>query len=137
MAKRFYKKGNMSALSKLLVGTLISLASILVFAVIFGALAMMFRDVTGRIPLFALLTVIFSGVAAGAVVSRLITEGNLPFSILVALMTSLIMMLIGIVAGGGSVSFSVFLNFLIFMGVFGLAAYLFKKRERRMKKFKM
>jgi hypothetical protein len=47
------------------------------------------------------------------------------------------MMLIGIIAGGGAVSVSVFLNLLIFMGVFGLSAYLFKKREGRMKKFKM
>lgn len=137
MAKRFYKKGNMSALSKLLLGTLMSLASVLLFSVIFGAAAMLFRDVTGRIPLFALLTVIFSSFAAGVAVSRLIADGSLPLSLLIALMSALIMMLIGIIAGGGSVSVSVFLNLLIFMGVFGLSAYLFKKREGRMKKFKM
>ena len=138
MAKRFYKKGNMGALSKLLTGTLISLASIVVFAVIFGLVAMMFKDATGRIPLFALMTVIFSGGVAGALVSRFITEGKLGFSLLVALLTSLIMMLVGVIAGGGSVSGAVFLNFLIFVGVFGLSSYLFRKREKSFgRKFKI
>jgi hypothetical protein len=137
MAKRFYKKSNMGALTQLAVGALISIGAVLVFSALFGAVAMMFRDVTGKIPLFAMMTVIFSGAVAGAVVSRFITDGKLGISLLIALLSSLILMLIGIIAGGGTVSASVFLNFLIFIGIFGISAYLFRKREKNFKKFRM
>ena len=134
MAKRFYKKSNMSALSKLAIGALISILSLLAFAVIFGIVAMMFQDVTGKIPLFSIMTVILSGAVAGAIVSRFITDGNLGFSLLTALFASLVLMLLGVIMGGGAVSVSVFLNFLIFIGVFGLSSYIFKKREKNFKR---
>lgn len=129
MGKRFYKKGDLGTLSRLAIGALICASCILLFAAVFGAIAISLEDATAKIPLFSMLTLILSAVASGIAVSRSVGGGKIVFSMLTALFTSLVFILIGIIAGG-SVSWAVFLNFLIFIGVFTLAAYLFRKRER-------
>lgn len=130
MGKRFYKKGDLGTLSRLAIGALICASCILLFAAVFGAIAISLEDTTAKIPLFSMLALILSAVASGIAVSRSVGGGKIVFSMLTALFTSLVFILIGIIAGGGSVSGAVFLNFLIFIGVFTLAAYLFRKRER-------
>lgn len=130
MAKKFYKKDNMGTLSRLAVGTLICACSIVIISTVFGAVATSLEDTTAKIPLFAMLTLILSAILSGGVVSRTVADGRVIFSMLIALLTSLIFILIGIIVGGGAVSGAVFLNFLIFVGVFTLAAYLFRKREK-------
>ena len=45
MKKRYYKENSLGALTKLALGTGISILSIIVFSVIFGALAMLFQNI--------------------------------------------------------------------------------------------
>ena len=113
------------------------MAALLLFSAIFSGIAMMTDDAAAKIPLFAILTLILSAAVGGAVSTRTVSDGRLSLALLSALLASLIFMLIGTIVGKGHLPFSVFLNFAIFVGVFGLSSYLFKKRDGgRKKRFK-
>jgi fructose-specific phosphotransferase system IIC component len=111
------------------------MASLLVFAVIFGAIALLSQDVSARIPAFAIATVVVSAIVAGAVVSRTVSDGKVYLALLQSLLAALIFMLIGAIVGEGALPFSVFLNFMIFTGAFTLSAYIFRKRDKFNGKF--
>ena len=130
MKKKFYKKSNISGIGRLFIGSGIAMGSLLIFAVILGGVAMLFEDVSAKIPTFAIITIIISAIVGGAVVSRTVNEGKTSLSLLSALMAALIFMLIGAIIGDGALPFSVFLNFIIFVSTFTLSAYLTRKRER-------
>lgn len=134
MKKRYHKESNLNAISKLAVGTGISLFSILTVSVIFGAIAMAFPNVTGMIPPFSILTIVFSALLSGALVSRFVSNGNTGLSVLIFLMCALLLMLIGTIVGKGTLPISVFLNFLIFLGTATLSSYIFRKRERAIRR---
>ena len=130
MQRKFYKKSNISGLGKLFIGAGIAVASLLLFTILFGAAALLFEDVSAVIPAFAMATVIVSSIVSGGIVTRKVSEGNVSLSFLSSMMASLLFMLIGAIISGGALPFSVFLNFLIFVGAFTLSAYLLRKRER-------
>ena len=136
MQRKFYKKTDISAIKRLFLGAVIAMAARLLFSAIFSGIAMLTDDAAAKIPLFAILTLILSAAVGGAVSTRTVSDGRLSLALLSALLSSLIFMLIGTIVGKGHLPLSVFLNFIIFIGVFGLSAYLFKKRERgRRRKF--
>ena len=136
MQRKFYKKTDISAIKRLFLGAVIAMAALLLFSAIFSGIAMLTDDAAAKIPLFAILTLILSAAVGGAVSTRTVSDGRLSLALLSALLSSLIFMLIGTIIGKGHLPLSVFLNFIIFIGVFGLSAYLFKKRERgRRRKF--
>ena len=130
MKGKFYKKSNIGGIGKLFIGAGIAMASLLIFAVIFGAVALLFEDVSAMIPRFAIITVVVSAIMGGGIATRTVAEGKISMSILSSLLASLIFMLVGTIIGGGALPFSVFLNFIIFVGAFTLSAYLLRKREK-------
>ena len=130
MKGKFYKKSNIGAVSKLFICAGIAMGAFLIFTLVFSSVALLFEDVSAVIPGFAIATVVVSAIVGGAVVTRTIGEGKLSLALLSSLMASLIFMLIGVIIGGGKLPFSVFLNFIIFVGAFTLSAYLLRKREK-------
>ena len=130
MKKKFYKKSDIGVIGRLFIGAGVAIGAMLIFAVMFGAIAMLFEDVAAKIPIFAMATVVASAIVGGAVVSRAVNDGRTSLSLLSSLMAALILMLVGAIIGGGALPFSVFLNFIIFVGTFTLSAYLTRKRER-------
>jgi hypothetical protein len=135
MKKKIYRKSDIGVIAKLFIGAGIAMASLLVFAVIFGAIALLSQDVSARIPAFAIATVVVSAIVAGAVVSRTVSDGKVYLALLQSLLAALIFMLIGAIVGEGALPFSVFLNFMIFTGAFTLSAYIFRKRDKFNGKF--
>lgn len=130
MKRKFYKKSNTNAISKLFISAGIAMASLLIFTLIFSAVALLFEDVSSVIPGFAIATIVVSAIVGGAVVTRTFGEGKISLSLLSSLLAALIFMLVGVIIGGGKLPFSVFLNFVIFVGAFTLSAYLLRKREK-------
>ena len=129
MKGKFYKKSNIGAVSKLFICAGIAMGAILIFTLVFSSVALLFEDVSAVIPGFAIATVVVSAIVGGAVVTRTIGEGRLSLALLSSLMASLIFMLVGVIIGG-KLPFSVFMNFIIFVGAFTLSAYLLRKREK-------
>ena len=129
MRGKFYKRTDISTVKRLFFGAGIAMAALVLFSAIFSGIAMLTDDAAARLPLFALLTLIISAAVGGAVSTRTVSDGRLSLALLSALFAALIFMLIGTIIGKGHLPLSVFLNFLIFVGTFGLSAYIFKKRN--------
>ena len=129
MRGKFYKRTDISAVKRLFLGAGMAMAALLLFSAIFSGISMLTDDAVARLPLFALLTLIISAAVGGAVSTRTVSDGRLSLALLSALLAALIFMLIGTIIGKGHLPLSVFLNFAIFVGVFGLSSYLFKKRD--------
>jgi putative membrane protein (TIGR04086 family) len=129
MRGKFYKRTDISAVKRLFLGAGMAMAALLLFSAIFSGISMLTDDAAAKIPLFAILTLIISAAVGGAVSTRTVSDGRLSLSLLSALLAALIFMLIGTIIGKGHLPLSVFLNFAIFVGVFGLSSYLFKKRD--------
>ena len=130
MRGKFYKRTDISAVKRLFFGAGMAMAALLLFSAIFSGISMLTDDAVAKIPLFAILTLVVSAAVGGAVSTRTVSDGRLSLSLLSALLAALIFMLIGTIIGKGHVPLSVFLNFAIFVGVFGLSSYLFKKRDK-------
>jgi putative membrane protein (TIGR04086 family) len=129
MRGKFYKRTDISAVKRLFLGAGMAMAALLLFSAIFSGISMLTDDAAAKIPLFAILTLVVSAAVGGAVSTRTVSDGRLSLSLLSALLAALIFMLIGTIIGKGHLPLSVFLNFAIFVGVFGLSSYLFKKRD--------
>ena len=129
MRGKFYKRTDISAVKRLFLGAGMAMAALLLFSAIFSGISMLTDDAAAKIPLFAILTLVVSAAVGGAVSTRTVSDGRLSLALLSALLASLIFMLIGTIIGKGHLPLSVFLNFAIFVGVFGLSSYLFKKRD--------
>jgi putative membrane protein (TIGR04086 family) len=129
MRGKFYKRTDISAVKRLFLGAGMAMAALLLFSAIFSGISMLTDDAAAKIPLFAILTLVVSAAVGGAVSTRTVSDGRLALSLLSALLAALIFMLIGTIIGKGHLPLSVFLNFAIFVGVFGLSSYLFKKRD--------
>ena len=137
MRGKFYKRTDISAVKRLFLGAGIAILSLVIFSAIFSGISMLTRDAAAHLPLFAMLSLIISAAVGGAVSTRTVSDGRLPLSLLSALLAALIFMLVGTIIGKGHLTLSVFLNFAIFVGVFGLSSYLFKKRDGgRRRKYK-
>jgi putative membrane protein (TIGR04086 family) len=137
MRGKFYKRTDISAVKRLFLGAGMAMAALLLFSAIFSGISMLTDDAAAKIPLFAILTLVVSAAVGGAVSTRTVSDGRLALSLLSALLAALIFMLIGTIIGKGHLPLSVFLNFAIFVGVFGLSSYLFKKRDGgRKRRFK-
>ena len=129
MRGKFYKRTDISAVKRLFFGAGMAMAALLLFSAIFSGISMLTDDAAAKIPFFAILTLVVSAAVGGAVSTRTVSDGRLSLSLLSALLAALIFMLIGTIIGKGHLPLSVFLNFAIFVGVFGLSSYLFKKRD--------
>jgi putative membrane protein (TIGR04086 family) len=129
MRGKFYKRTDISAVKRLFLGAGMAMAALLLFSAIFSGISMLTDDAAAKIPLFAILTLVVSAAVGGAVSTRTVSDGRLSLALLSALLAALIFMLIGTIIGKGHLPLSVFLNFAIFVGVFGLSSYLFKKRD--------
>ena len=130
MRGKFYKRTDISAVKRLFLGAGMAMAALLLFSAIFSGISMLTDDAVAKIPLFAILTLVVSAAVGGAVSTRTVSDGRLSLSLLSALLAALIFMLVGTIIGKGHLPLSVFLNFAIFVGVFGLSSYLFKKRDK-------
>ena len=130
MRGKFYKRTDISAVKRLFLGAGMAMAALLLFSAIFSGISMLTDDAAAKIPLFAILTLVVSAAVGGAVSTRTVSDGRLSLAMLSALLAALIFMLIGTIIGKGHLPLSVFLNFAIFVGVFGLSSYLFKKRDK-------
>lgn len=114
----------------------ICFGSAVIVAFILALVANSSANSTENIPLFALVTLVISAAVSGVVISRMKGSGGVKFSALVSLAFVLILLLISVIVGKGSVAPSAFMNYASFLGVCVLSAYLTRKRGRTQRKRK-
>ena len=123
--KRAFKN---SIWGSFMICALLSGACILLFSLIFALIAGSLDDPTGNLGIFSLCAMLISAAISGFINSRIKGEGGVGFATLVALSIVLIMLLINVIACGGKISLSAFMNYVCYLGVSALASYLGDKR---------
>ncbi len=87
-------------------------------------------DPTAYIGTAALVSLILAAVISGAVTVRM-TGGNVKVPLLAALFVTLIMMIIGLIINRGALPGGAAMNYICYFGIFALSSLLLKKRNGR------
>ena len=130
-----HSKKELSLPLLLLIGSLISAALVICTSLVFTLVASLSKDPGGLIGIFSLLSLLLAGAGSGFTVSKLFRDGGALIAFLSAVITALIMSVIGLIVKGGAVPISVFLNYLAYLGISALFAFLATKFTRKKRKF--
>ncbi len=131
MMKRHKKRHEApSGATAMLIGTLASAIITAVLSLIFSFVAYNMSNPDGVIGIFSLAALLIAGAAVGFILSRAYGRGGILIAALSSLLFSLILLLIGLIAGGGALPLPCIINYLSFIAVSTLAAFLGKKREK-------
>ncbi len=125
------KSGN--GIGGLLISSLIALFSVAVFSFAFALITASAENPSERMGLYSLAALIASGIFSGVLTCRLYGTCR---AMLSALLTVLVMMLIGIIISSGKLSGAAFMNYASFIGTFTVGAYLGRPRDKRHKRHK-
>ena len=103
---------------------------IVVLSFVFALVAGKLTDPTKNLAIFSFAALLISA-AAGGIFSARISEGKLSFSLLSSAAVLLIMLIVCIIANGGKIPASAFMNYGCYMGVYLLSSLLGKGSGKR------
>ena len=129
--KRSFKVGrNNSFLASLIFGTLFSFGMLLISTLILSGIFMALDTPTDSIEIKSLASLLISGAISAFVSAKFKGEGGTLCAIFISLITVFIMLIISLIASRGGVDGAIFMNYLCYLLISALFAYLGKKRER-------
>ena len=120
----------------LLIGVGAMIGSVAICALIFAIIASLTSDPGSLTGVFSLLALLIAGAAAAFALSRLIPKDGVAVAIISAAISVALMSIAGLIIGGGSVSFGVFLNYLAFICVSALFAFLATKTGGKRRRYR-
>ncbi len=115
----------------LLVGSGLALGILLLFTIALGLYAATTADPTALTGVMGLIALLGSGAVSAFINRRIFGEAGLMIALLSALLLSLLLLGIGLIASGGSLPPRCPVNYLCYMGVSLLSSLLGKPREKR------
>lgn len=133
------KKRNKKELSLpilMLIGAALSVLLVIASSFVFTLIASLTKDPGALIGMFSLASLIFAGALSGFIITKLFRDGGSLIALLSAVFAALIMSVIGLIAKKGTVPLSVFLNYLAYVGVAALFAFLAGKKRKKKVKFR-
>ena len=131
MTRRNKKKGRLSSLSSLLVGTGASGGVLLALSFIGALIAYSRNRPSSIVGILSIAVMILTGAICGFGISKLRGEGGILISLLASLLLSLILLMIGLIASGGSISLGTVINYLCYIATSVLFAFFGKRRKHK------
>ena len=128
MHRNFSFKNNFWAV--LLICLAISVLCILSVSFIFALISSTSNDPTGSLGIFSLSALLISGAVSGFISGKIKKEGGIGFSALMALATTLIMLIFCIIISG-KVSGGAIMNYVCYIGVSTLMGFLATRKTGR------
>ena len=126
-----YKRKELGLTSLVAIGTLASITTVVVTALILAVISSLTKNPTSLTAAFSLLTLVLAGSVSGFVISRIIGGGgSLVGTLSIAIATAL-MLMIGLICKGGLLPLGAILNMLVFLAVGIIASILGKRRPRK------
>ena len=122
-----------SHISPIFIAAPLTVAVIPIVSLIAAIIANMSSDPTKNLSLYTLAALIVAGAISGVVNTRIKGDGGLLFATLIAVGVSLIMLIISLIVNG-KIPASALMNYATYIGATLAAAYLGRKRERRIKR---
>lgn len=120
-----------STLVSILIGAVTSLAVLAVVSLIVGAVVYMMDDPLGVIDIGSLVALLLSGVISSFIISRRTKEKKVLISMMSALLCSFLLLILGAIIGAGSIGWRIVLNYVCYMGVSFIGAWLGAKEGKR------
>ncbi len=114
-----------------LIGALICLAALAVLSVVGGVIIYMLDDPLALIDIGSLVCLLLSGVVSSFIIAKRTPEKKLIVTMLSALLFSLVMLIIGAAWGMGSLGWRVVLNYVCYMGMALVGAWLGTRERKR------
>ena len=108
----------------------ISAAAIVLLSLLFAMIAFMLKDPTVNLGFFSLAALLLGGATGGFTSAKIKKEGTLMFSALVALTTTLIMLIICVIMTGKA-SGGALMNYTCYIGVATLFSLLGAREKKR------
>ena len=127
--KGFKKEGNV--FYSVLIGAAISAAIMLALSAITALIINMTSDPLGAADIGSLISLLIGAALSGYVVARRSAESKMLTAVLSSLLFCLMLLLIGLMLGGGSLSGRVFINYLCYIGISTLFAKLGSREMRK------
>lgn len=121
-------------ISGFVVGILIYLLSISLACVCAAAISADSDDPMGASGLYSLLGIVLAGALGGFVVCKMHGEGGVRHSTVCAAITSILLLLCGIIGAGGIPKASAFINYISFLGTALVFAFIGRKKEKKHKR---
>ena len=131
-----HSKKELSLPLLLLIGALISVAAVICVSLVFTLIASLTKDPGELIGIFSLVSLLLAGAVSGFAISKLFRDGGSLIAFLSAVIAALVMSLSGLIIKGGAVPISVFLNYLAYLGIAALFAFLATKTVKKKSKFR-
>ena len=128
-----HRKGNKkpSGLALLFIGALISATMFALLSFIFALLAYRTNDPTSLTDVFSLISLLLTGAVMGFAVSKIKGDGGMLISVLCALLFCVCLLMVGVIMSGGSLPPRVPLNYVCYLGVASLFAWLGGRKKKR------
>ena len=136
MTRKTHKTENTGAVRRVLNGLLSSLISMLAISLVAGVIVYMQDDPLAILDITSLVVLLTSAAISGYIISKKTQERRILTVVLSSLILCLLLFALGMLLSGGGVTSRVYFNYLCYMGVAILFAWLgsrepARKRRRR------
>lgn len=129
-----YKKKELGLGALLGIGSGASLICVFAVAFVLAAVSSLTKDPTALTGAFTLLTLLIAGAVSGFGISRLGGDGGVLVAILSSVVSTSVMILVGLILKKGALPLGAVLNLLSFLAVSVVFALLGKRRIKRHKR---
>lgn len=126
-----HKRKELGLVSLTLLGTAFAILVIVSVTFAMSLISSFTKDPSSLTGAFSLITLLLAGGISGFVTSRANSDGGSLISIISALISAFLIIIIGLIWGKGMMNIGAFINTLAFVGVSILFAVLGKKRVKR------
>ena len=130
-----HKRIELSPAVLIAIGTISSIASVAVMALILAVISSLTKDPTSLTGAFSLLALVLAGAVSGFLISRLVGDGGSLVSMLSIAIATALMLIVGIIWKGGLLPLGALLNLLVFLAVGIIASKLGNKRPRKKRRY--
>lgn len=130
-----HKRIELSPAVLIAIGTISSIASVAVMALILAVISSLTKDPTSLIGAFSLLALVLAGAVSGFLISRLVGDGGSLVSMLSIAIATALMLIVGLIWKGGLLPLGTLLNLLVFLAVGIIASKLGNKRPRKKRRY--
>lgn len=131
-----YSKNELSLPITLLIGVGSMLVGVALSAFIFAVISSLTADPGALTGILSLTSLLAAGAITSFILSKTIRGGGQLIAIISSAIAGLLMMVTGLIIKGGAVSLGVFVNYLAFIGISALFAFIAGKTGGRRKRYR-
>ena len=131
MKKRSFNAESLTTLQAILLGALLAAVAYLAATFAMSIISFGTADPTSLIGPLSLTALLVSGAVSALIITRVCGERGVLIALLSSLLLALVLLICGLVASGGSLPIRCPVNYLCYVGISVLTAFIGKKRSTR------